>query len=66
MAIDTAAMMEKLNNLLELIGHARNRNDVKNFEYYSGIYDGYRASLADMGYSVIYNATLNIVGIEKR
>lgn len=65
-ATGTAAMVERLNDLLEHIGHARKRNDVKNFEYYSGVYDGYREALAAMGYSVVYSATLNIVGIETR
>ena len=63
-ATGTDAMVERLNDLLENIGHARNRNDVKNFEYYSGVYDGYREALAAMGYTVFYNAELDVVGIE--
>lgn len=63
--IGTSAMVERLNDLLERIAHARNREDVKNFNYYGGQYDGYRDALVDMGYSVSY-VNGKAVSIEKR
>lgn len=63
---NTDAMVTRLNDLTRHIGNARDDNDAKNFEYYSGVYDGYREALAAMGCSVIYDAALHVVGVETR
>lgn len=63
---NTAAMMERINYLIGVISAARASHDKLNFEYYSGLYDGYREALAAMGCTVIYNAELGVVGIEAR
>lgn len=64
--IDSAAIVKRLNQLQERICTAREFNDKACFEYYSGAYDGYRVALAAMGYSVVYSATNEIIGIEER
>lgn len=65
-AIGNTAIVERLNDLQRDIYAARADKDIKRFEYYSGVYDGYREALAAMGYSVIYDATNTITGIEAR
>lgn len=65
-AIENTAIVERLNQIQERIYAAREWNEKANFEYYSGVYDGYREALAAMGYSVIYDATNTIIGIEAR
>lgn len=65
-AIDNAAIVERLNDLQRDIYAARADKDIKRFEYCSGVYDGYREALAAMGYSVTYDATNTIIGIEAR
>jgi hypothetical protein len=65
-AIDSAAIADRLNDLLDAISDARASHDAKRFEYCSGVYDGYREALAAMGCTVIYDSTIRITGIEAR
>lgn len=65
-AIENTAIVERLNQIQACIYAVREWKDYTNFKYYSGVYDGYREALAAMGYSVVYSATNEIIGIEAR
>ena len=64
--IGNAAMVRRLNQIQGSIYAARDWHEKENFEYWSGVYDGYREALAAMGYSVVYSDTNEIIGIEAR
>lgn len=63
--IDETAIVARLNDFLKHIGNALKHNDVRNFEYWSGVYDGYRDALAALGTRVVYGKDNTIIGIER-
>lgn len=65
-AIDATAMVDRLNGLIDRIAEERRDGNMANFEYYGGVYDGYREALAAMGCSVVYDASHGIIDIRPR